>query len=139
VQKLSEAGIPVGVMMAPVIPSINDHEIPALIKTAYEYDAWTVRYTVVRLNGQVGEIFKDWIFANMGERAPKVWTQIESMHGGKVNDSKFGRRMSGEGQYADHIKQLYQASMKKYFIERAFPPLDTTKFFRPGTTLPMFN
>jgi len=138
VQKLSEAGIPAGVMMAPVIPSINDHEIPAIIKEAFDHKAWTVKYTVVRLNGQIGEIFKEWIFQNLEDRASKVWSQIESLHGGKVNDSKFGRRMRGDGKFADHIRQLYEASMKKYFTERSFPKLDTTQFVRPGTTLNLF-
>jgi len=139
VLQLSEAGIPVGIMMAPIIPSLNDHEIPDILRKAAEYKAYTASYTVVRLNGQVGEIFRNWIFTTLPDRADKVWKQIESLHGGRVNDSKFGRRMKGEGNYSKHINLLFHTSKRKYLKEVKMPELNCSSFIRPGETLGLFN
>jgi DNA repair photolyase len=70
--------------------------------------------TIVRLNGAIGEIFKDWLYKNLPERADKVWSQICECHGGNVNDSRFGVRMRGEGKMAEAIKQLFNLSRSRY-------------------------
>lgn len=111
---LSEAGIPVGVMTAPIIPGLNSHEIPELIQAAAENGARIAGYTMVRLNGAVGEIFRDWLDKNYPDRAEKVWHQIEHIHGGKVNDSRFGTRMRGEGPIAESIRKLFKISCEKH-------------------------
>ena len=92
VQRLADSGIPVGVMAAPIIPGLNSHELAGIIKKAGEAGALTAGYTVVRLNGAIGEIFKDWLDKNFPDRAAKVWNQIMALHGGNVNDSEWGRR-----------------------------------------------
>ena len=97
VKVLSENGIPVNVMLAPIIPSINSHEILPLAKAASEHGALSIAHTIVRLNGAIGEIFKDWIYKTLPDRAEKVLHQIESCHGGRLNDSRYGTRMRGEG------------------------------------------
>jgi DNA repair photolyase len=137
VEALAKAGIPVGVMNAPVIPGLNHHEIPDILKAASDHGALGVGMTVVRLNGSIGKIFEDWLRKNFPDRFDKVWNQICTMHGGNVNDSQFGRRMSGEGNYAEAIHQLFRVSKKKYFGNRSLPPIDLTKF-RKGGNLSLF-
>ncbi len=137
IEKLASAGIPVGVMVAPVIPGLNDHEIPNVIQKAAEAGASGCGYEVVRLNGSVGTIFKDWLVKNFPDKALKVWSQIESLHGGKVNDSEWGRRMIGDGKYAMMIARLYQTSKDKYMKDRQIPNLCRTKF-RKGGNLTLF-
>lgn len=133
VEELAKAKIPVGVMTAPIIPGLNHHEIPSILKAAADHGALTSGMTVVRLNGSIGKIFEDWLRKNFPDRFDKVWNQISSMHGGNINDSQFGRRMVGDGNIADVIQQLYRTSKKKYFSGREMPPYDLTKFRRGGT------
>ncbi|HAA21321.1 MAG TPA: radical SAM protein, partial [Cytophagales bacterium] len=95
VETLAQNDIPTGVMTAPIIPGINNQEIPALIKAAAEAGALTVGYTMVRLNGNVAPLFEDWLYKNFPDRAEKVWHQIQSLHGGQVNNNQFGDRMRG--------------------------------------------
>jgi DNA repair photolyase len=131
-ETLSEAGIPTGLMNAPVIPGLNHHEIPAIVRSAADAGARKAGYTVVRLNGSIGEVFHDWLQKNYPDRAAKVWSQISELHGGKVNDSTFGRRMRGEGPFSESIHQLFQASVKKYLSGRETPPYATHHFLRGG-------
>lgn len=137
IEELAKAGVPVGVMNAPIIPGLNHHEIPQVLKEASDHGAMAAGMTVVRLNGSIGKIFEDWLRKNFPDRFDKVWNQISSFHGGNVNDSQFGRRMSGEGNIADAIHQLYRASKKKYFSGRQMPAYDLTKF-RKGGNLSLF-
>jgi len=132
IEELAKAGVPVGVMNAPVIPGLNHHEIPQVLKAAADHGAMAAGMTVVRLNGSIGKIFEDWLRKNFPDRFDKVWNQISSFHGGNVNDSQFGRRMSGEGNIADAIHQLTRASKKKYFSEKQMPAYDLTKFCKGG-------
>jgi DNA repair photolyase len=137
VEELAKAGIPVGIMNAPVIPGLNHHEIPAILKAAADHGALSAGMTVVRLNGSIGKIFEDWLRKNFPDRFDKVWNQICSLHGGNVNDSQFGRRMSGEGNFAEIIHQLFNTSKKKYFAGRKMPPINVTAF-RKGGNLSLF-
>jgi DNA repair photolyase len=132
VEALAKANIPVGIMNAPLIPGLNHHEIPSILKAAADHGALTAGMTIVRLNGSIEEIFEDWLRKNFPDRFEKVWNQICSMHGGSVNDSQFGRRMKGEGKIADAIHQLFRSSKKKYFGDRKMPPYDLTKFRKGG-------
>lgn len=132
IESLSQLKIPVGVMNAPIIPSINHHEIPSILKEASKRGATSAGYTVVRLNGQISKLFKDWLTKNFPERQEKVWHQVQSLHGGNVNDSKFGRRTSGDGEIAKVIHQLFNVGKRKYFKDVSIPKLDTTKFKRNG-------
>jgi len=117
VEALSKNNIPVGIMVAPIIPGLNSHEIPAVIKTAAEHGARSAGYTIVRLNGAIGNIFKDWLFKNFPDRAGKVWNQVCASHDGKVNDSEFGRRMRGDGKIPDAINRLFRISKQKFMGE----------------------
>ncbi len=137
VEALAKANIPVGIMNAPIIPGLNHHEIPAILKTASEHGALNAGMTIVRLNGSIGQLFEDWLKKNFPDRFEKVWNQICSLHGGNVNDSQYGRRMSGEGNIADAIHQLFRSSKKKYFAGRSMPVYDLIKF-RKGGMLSLF-
>lgn len=137
VEALSKAGVPVGVMNAPIIPGLNHHEIPHILKAAADHGALNAGMTVVRLNGAIGKIFEDWLRKNFPDRFSKVWHQICSLHGGQVNDSVFGRRMGGEGQYADIIHQLFNTARKRNFSGQKMPAIDLTKF-RKGGNLSLF-
>ena len=137
IEELTHAKIPTMVMTAPIIPGLNHHEIPALIKAAADHGALSAGMTVVRLNGSIGKIFEDWLRKNFPDRFDKVWNQICSLHGGSVNDAEFGRRMAGEGNVADMIHQLFRSSKKKYLSGREIPPYDLTKF-RKGGNLSLF-
>ncbi|WCO01568.1 PA0069 family radical SAM protein [Psychroserpens ponticola] len=125
VKELSENGIPVNVMFAPIIPSINSHEILSLAKAASEAGASTMAHTIVRLNGAIGEIFTDWIQKTLPDSAEKVLHQIENCHGGTLNDSRFGTRMQGEGEFAKHINDLIKLARLKYFKNKSMPKLNT--------------
>lgn len=137
IEALAKEDIPVGIMNAPIIPGLNHHEIPAILKAAADHGARTAGMTVVRLNGAIGKIFEDWLRKNFPDRVDKVWNQISSLHGGEVSDSVFGRRMAGEGNLAKSIHQLFRASKKMYFRGREMPPIDLTKF-RKGGNLSLF-
>ena len=115
---MSENGIPVNVMLAPIIPSINSHEILPLAKAVSEAGALSIGHTIVRLNGAIGEIFSDWIKKTLPDRAEKVLHQIENCHGGTLNESRFGKRMRGEGQIAKQINDLVKLARLKYFKTR---------------------
>ncbi|MDD7887190.1 PA0069 family radical SAM protein [Flavivirga sp. 57AJ16] len=124
VKVLSENGIPVNVMLAPIIPSINSHEILPLAKAAAEHGALSIAHTIVRLNGAIGEIFKDWIHKTLPDRAEKVLHQIESCHGGHLYDSRYGTRMRGEGKIAEQINNLVKLARLRYFNNKAMPKLN---------------
>ena len=121
---LSEKGIPVNVMIAPIIPGINSHEILPIAKAVSEAGALSIAYTVVRLNGAIGEIFTDWIRKSMPDRADKVLHQIAECHGGSLNDSRFGERMRGEGEMAQMIRSQMILARRKYFSNKVFPKLN---------------
>lgn len=137
VEALAKAGVPVGIMNAPIVPGLNHHEIPMVLKAAADHGAMGAGMTMVRLNGSIGKIFEDWLRKNFPDRFEKVWSQISAMHGGNVNDSTFGRRMTGEGNYAEAVHQLFRSAKRKYFAGRSMPPLDLTKF-RKGGSLNLF-
>lgn len=125
VKTLSEHGIPVNVMLAPIIPSINSHEILPLAKTVSEAGALSIAHTIVRLNGAIGDIFTEWVHKTLPDRAEKVLHQIENCHGGTLNDSRYGKRMRGEGEIAKQINDLVKLARLKYFKDKAMPKLNT--------------
>lgn len=132
IEQLSKEEIETGIMMAPIIPSINDHEIHQVLKAASDHGALFANYTLARFNGDISTIFQDWLSKNFPDRADKVWEKVKSLHGGKVNDSRFGTRMRGEGNYAAMIKSVFEAAKRKYFREMDLKPLRTDLFRRNG-------
>lgn len=140
VEMLSEAGIPVAVMAAPVIPGLNSHEVLDIAKAGAARGARSLSYTMVRLNGIISELFLDWLEHHYPDRAVKVKHLIEETHAGKLNDSEFGRRMRGEGQIAEQVRSMVKVARKKYFAERSMPDYNREAFIRaPKGQLSLFR
>ncbi|MDO6674720.1 PA0069 family radical SAM protein [Tenacibaculum sp. 1_MG-2023] len=133
VKVLTENNIPVNVMMAPIIPSINSHEILPLVKKVSEQGATSVGYTIVHINGAVGEIFTNWVRKTYPDRANKILHQIEDTYKGSLNDSRYGNRMRGEGKIAEQIKTQFELARKLYLKKKKIPSLDFTKFDKHQT------
>ncbi|MHA6249546.1 PA0069 family radical SAM protein [Pontibacter sp. CAU 1760] len=139
VRQLSAVGIPVNVMVAPIIPGLNDAEIPRILEQAAAAGACNAAYTLVRLNGSVGPLFEDWIRSAFPDKAAKVLHQIADCHGGQLSDSRFGTRMRGEGKLAEAIGRLFQLSKQKYMRGRSTKPFNYSHFCqRSGKQLGMF-
>jgi DNA repair photolyase len=132
VERLSSTGIPVGVMIAPVIPGLNMSEIPKIIKKSAEAGAVDVSHTVLRLNGKVEIIFKTWLEAVYPDKAGKILNQVQAIHGGQISDSRFMKRMLGEGKIAEMVSQMVKVGKKKHFTNPRFPDFDNSKFRRGG-------
>jgi DNA repair photolyase len=137
VEKLAAGGIPVGVMTAPVIPGLNDHELPNLLSAAAEAGATFAAYVPVRLPYAVAPLFEDWLARHFPERKDKVLNRVRSMRGGELNDASFGSRMRGEGLFAQHIAQLFSISCRRAGMgEGRFPKLSTAAFRGGGGAQP---
>jgi DNA repair photolyase len=133
VKVLSENGIPINVMMAPIIPAINNHEILKLVKTVSKLGAISVGFTVVRLNGAIGKIFSNWVQETYPDRATKILNQIKNCHGGSLNDSRFGTRTRGEGKIAEQIAAQFKLARKIYLNDSKLPPLNYSLFDKNTT------
>ncbi|CAL2055933.1 PA0069 family radical SAM protein [Tenacibaculum sp. 190524A05c] len=130
VNKLSDNRIPVNVMMAPIIPGINNHEILPMVKKVSELGATSVGYTVVRLNGAIGEIFTNWVQKAYPDRTNKILNQIKESHGGSLNDSRYGTRMRGEGKFVEQIAMQFKLAKKLYLKDKEPIKLDYSLFDR---------
>lgn len=130
IKTLVDNGIPVNVMMAPIIPGLNDHEILEMGKKVADLGASSMYYTMVRLNGDVAEIFEDWIRKNLPDRADRVLNRIRDCHGGNLSDSRFGVRMRGEGKVAEMVAQQVELARKLYFAGRKMPEYNLELFHR---------
>lgn len=139
ISTLNRLNIPVRLMCAPIIPGLNSDEIPTLIKAAADAGADAASFTIVRLNGSIAEIFTDWIYKAFPDRAEKVLHMIADCHGGKLNDSRWGIRMSGEGKVAESIHSLFKISVNRFMKGRSLRPLNMNLFAPPsGKQLDLF-
>jgi DNA repair photolyase len=140
IQTLSEAGIPVGVMAAPIIPGLNDHEIPAIIKAAVQAGAQRAGYTHLRLPYGVAPLFEQWLETHVPTKKEKVLNRVRAMRGGQLNESRFGKRMRGEGIFAEQIASLFKLACRQAGLANAAPALSTDAFRRPpGPQLTLFG
>jgi DNA repair photolyase len=133
IRELSEAGIPVGVMVAPIIPGLNDHEIPAILGACADAGAIAAGFQPVRLPLGVAELFETWLEQHFPERKEKVMARIRSVHGGVFVNGTFGVRMSGQGYWADSIRSLFLMARARAGLAKPFPTLSVAAFQRPGT------
>lgn len=108
IEELANCNVPMGVNVAPIIPGLTDSEMPQILKAAAEAGAQWANYIIVRLNGQIGEIFKDWLEVAYPDRSSKIWNAISSCHHGQVNNSNFGERMKGSGNIAEIIRSVFK-------------------------------
>lgn len=131
-KELTKAGVQVGVMTAPMILGLNDHEMPALLEAAADAGATMAGYVPLRLPHQLGPLFDDWLANNYPDRRAKVLNQIKSMRGGELNDPRFGTRMRGEGIFAEHLSKLFALTCARLGLNRrSQPPLERGNFRRP--------
>ncbi len=130
VEVLSENGIPVNVMIAPIIPSLNSHEIIPIIKKVSDLGAKSVAHTVVRLNGQIATLFEDWARKTIPDKADRILNQIAECHGGKLNDSRWGKRILGDGILAKHIGDTVSLAKKKFLKKDGMPELVTSHYLQ---------
>ena len=131
VRRLAAAGIAVGIMVAPVIPGLNDEEIPKILAAAAAAGARSAAWTLVRLPKPVDTLFEAWLEANFPERKHRVINRIRECRDGKLSDARFGSRMRGAGPYAQHLETLFRSSARKLDLDRPLPSLNTTAFRRP--------
>ncbi len=130
IRALAEAGVPVRVLAAPIIPGLTDHEIPSIIQAAARAGARHAGYVVVRLPHGVGELFENWLEEHFPDRKRKVLNRIREIRGGKLNDPNFGSRMRGEGVFAEQINSMYKLACRKFGIEPGAAELSTAAFRR---------
>jgi DNA repair photolyase len=132
INELSSAGVRMGIMMGPMIPGLNEHEMQRIMKAAKDNGATFTAYTFIRLNGAIKFLFHDWLYKNFPDRADRVWHSIEHSHDGKVNDTRWGVRMRGEGPIAQMVAQQYKKYGKLYGMNAEEWSLDRSKFQVPG-------
>jgi DNA repair photolyase len=131
VEALAKAGIPVGVLLAPVIPALNDHEIPLVLAAAKAAGAGWAGTEILRLPLTVAPIFEEWLGRNVPGKKEKVLNRIRAIRGGKLNDPQFGSRMHGEGIFADQISQMFHVARRKFGLAEDGPELSVAAFRRP--------
>ncbi len=132
IRELSAANIPVGILVAPTIPGLNDHEVPEILAAAREAGALFASYTVLRLPYAIKDLFSDWLQQHFPERKEKVLGRVRDLRGGKLYDSRFGIRMRGQGIWADLFRQQFTIHKKRLAYPERPPPLSTVHFRRPG-------
>jgi DNA repair photolyase len=112
-RRLADAGVPVGISLAPVIPGLNDSDIPDLLERARDAGATNAFLTMLRLPAEVLPVFRERLAAAYPDRAAKVWSQIREVRGGRENDARIGRRMSGEGPRWRAIEDLFRLTCRR--------------------------
>lgn len=132
IARLSEAGIPAGVMVAPIIPGLNEHEVPAILEAAAGAGARNAGFTLVRLPLAVAPLFQDWLERHYPDRKDKILERIRAMRGGRLNDSRFGVRMGGEGPHVAMIARLFRASAGRAGLNQQPWPVSPDAFCPPG-------
>jgi DNA repair photolyase len=131
IRTMAEAGVPVGVMTAPMIPGLNDHEMETILDAAVDAGATRAGYVPLRLPLEIKELFEEWLKTHRPDRAERVLSLIRQMRGGKLYDSEFGSRMRGEGPLALLLSQRFAAAVKRLGLNRIGNRLDTSAFHVP--------
>ncbi len=132
IERLAEAGIPVGVMVAPVIPGLTDHEAPKILEAAAAAGARFAGRVVLRLPHGVAELFEAWLAEHYPERREKVMSRIRAVRGGRAYDARFGVRQRGTGRWADEMAALFELARRRADIAERGPTLSTAHFRRPA-------
>ena len=140
IEELTKAGVPAGVMVAPVIPGLTDHEVPAILSAAASAGAILCGFVPVRLPLDVAPLFEDWLGRHYPDRKDKVLNRIRDLRGGKLNDSNFHTRMVGQGAWAEQLKAMFEIAKRKAGLDRPFPDLSAA-YFRPpaGPQMTLFG
>ncbi|MEI8379960.1 MAG: PA0069 family radical SAM protein [Planctomycetota bacterium] len=132
IKALSDAGIPVRVMTAPIIPGLNDSELPSLLEAAAQAGARHASFVMLRLPMTVEPVFLEWLARSEPLKRDRVVALVKSVRGGELNSATFGERMRGTGQIANQIKQTFQLFARKHALDQSLPKLETRHFIRPA-------
>lgn len=134
IRRLSEAGIPVRVMAAPMVPGLSDHELEAILRAGQEAGASSASWIMLRLPREVSPLFQEWLASHVPGRAARVMGHVREMHGGKDYDAEWGRRMRGTGPYAEMVAARFRAATKRLGLDERQPPLRCDLFRPPVRT-----
>jgi DNA repair photolyase len=139
IEALSKAGIPTGALVAPVIPGLTDHEMPAIIAAVAKAGAVAAGYVPLRLPYGVAPLFEEWLTLHRPLQKEKILNRVRSIRGGRLNDPNFGSRMHGSGAYAEQMAELFEVSCRRAGLNSSRPRLSAEAFRRPGPAqLPLF-
>ncbi|NNF91882.1 MAG: PA0069 family radical SAM protein [Boseongicola sp.] len=134
IRRLSEAGIEVRVMVAPVVPALTDHELEAILEAAKDAGAVAASWIMLRLPREVSPLFREWLEENFPDRAQRVMGRVRELHGGQDYDAEWGKRLTGEGAFADLLSHRFAIATKRLGLTRPLPPLRTDLFRPPPRT-----
>jgi DNA repair photolyase len=132
IERLNEAGVPCGVLVAPVIPFLTDAELENILQAAHEHGARTTAYALLRLPYELKDLFKDWLSTHYPLKAEHVMSRLREMRGGKENDSEFGSRFIGNGLFAQLLSKRFDLACERFGFNLEEGGLDTTRFIRPS-------
>jgi DNA repair photolyase len=139
IETLAAAGIPVGVLIAPLVPFVNDHEIESIMQQAANAGARSAHYTVLRLPHELKDVFVDWLRVHKPMAAERVLSRLRDLRGGeRLNDARFVSRMKGEGAWADLLRMRFTLARKRHGLRKDRPSLDTHLFATPGHQRTLF-
>ena len=139
ISRLTSAGIPVGVMLAPIVPGLTDCEIPAIVEAAARAGARNIRHTLLRLPHGVADLFEDWLERHCPERKQRILNRIRHIRGGRLDDPRFHSRMRGSGVFAEQIHAMLDLARRRAGLLDAQTSLSADGFrLPPGSQLPLF-
>ena len=139
IKALAEAGVPTGVMVAPIIPALTDSETEAILRAAAAAGAKSAGYVLLRLPLEIKELFREWLAANVPLRAERVIAQVRALHGGRDYDATFRKRQVGQGPYAEMIAERFKLARRRLGLDHDLPALDTRQFAPPARPEPQMN
>jgi len=139
VATLAQAGVPTGVMVAPIIPQLNDKDLEAILEAASQAGASHAGWVILRLPLEVAPLFRDWLATHHPLRAQHVMSLVRQIHGGRDYDATFGKRQSGSGVYAELIRKRFEVACRRFGLNEDRAPLDTTKFKPPRAESPQLD
>src|SRR5438309_488466 len=138
IEQLAAAGIPAGVMVAPVVPAITDHEMPAILKAARDAGAKSAGFVILRLPWAVAPLFARWLEEHFPDRKEKVLNRIRDLRGGKMYDSRWGKRARGEGIFAEQIDAMFDVTCRRLGLNEDWRELSVEAFHRPSPQATLF-
>jgi len=139
IDALARAGIPVGVLVAPVIPGLTDHEMPGILAASRNSGAVIAGYVPLRLPFGLAPLFEEWLTLHAPLQKEKILNRVREIRGGKMNDPNFGSRLRGEGEYAGQLRKLFEMACRKSGLNASRPKLSTEAFRRPGSQMRLFG
>ncbi|THH38602.1 PA0069 family radical SAM protein [Aliishimia ponticola] len=142
IERLAAAGIEVRIMASPMVPALTDPELEAILKAGAEAGAGSASWIMLRLPREVSALWQEWLAAHVPDRAGRVMARLREMHGGKAYDASWGKRMRGEGEYAQMVQARFKLAVKRLGLAEHLPPLRTDLFSKPvrgGAQLDLFG